>query len=763
MEPISISIAERAWLAAHSDMRLGMWMGSPPVMYRGDDGLLQGLVPTYVDLVTAKLGIRPRRVRASGLTAMNGLATAREVDMVAALPTRRVNSENMVLSDPYIFLPIVVVTRGDHRFVDGLSDLTGAVVAVPREGVSVQRLEEDYPELKVRAVDDLAEAMLALKDREADALVAPKPAVTFLAEQLGIVDIRIAAITEYSHSLAMGVRRDWPVLVDLVNRALASISVEERKAIEDYWVVLRQGRWVPQPKVWEMVGAVALVAGVVLCGMLFWMFRLFREVRLGKRNEMALQQSYEATRQILESADVVIVGLDYEGRVCLFNRAGEATTGYSREELEGKNWFDTVVPRERYLFVWDEFNRLMREGMKSRSETFESPIVTKDGEVRQILWRNSSIGSLHGNGAKILSFGTDITHRLEAEEELRLTQFAMDNAALGILRIQPSGNVAYANRTAAKLLGKYRSQLRGMPLKMLGTFPGMDPWPPFWARLVQAQELELEAELEGDRVTPLVVELRLHHFRYKGAEQAICFISDIAERKRVDQLRADVDRMMRHDLRSPTLAVQTMLLLLERRGELTVKQRELLDIASGASKRMLGIIDLSRALYRMEQGIYEPNPVYMDLLTVVSSVAEELGPLLRSRRVTLDVHVGGRPVGQRTAFAIRSEELPCYALLLNLIKNAVEASPEDNVVTLNLKTAEHHIITVHNQGVIPESIRDVFFDKYVTSGKRNGTGLGTYTARLIATSLGGDISFFSSWEQGTTLTVTLPLLRETDS
>ena len=66
-------------------------------------------------------------------------------------------------------------------------------------------------------------------------------------------------------------------------------------------------------------------------------------------------------------------------------------------------------------------------------------------------------------------------------------------------------------------------------------------------------------------------------------------------------------------------------------------------------------------------------------------------------------------------------------------------------------------IVVHNEGPVPLEIRERFFDKYVTHGKKNGTGLGTYSAKLITTTLHGFIAMESSDEAGTNITVRLPL------
>eukprot|EP01032_Pedospumella_encystans_P038450 gene38450-43558_t len=73
-----------------------------------------------------------------------------------------------------------------------------------------------------------------------------------------------------------------------------------------------------------------------------------------------------------------------------------------------------------------------------------------------------------------------------------------------------------------------------------------------------------------------------------------------------------------------------------------------------------------------------------------------------------------------------------YSLLHNLVKNACEAAPERSRVSATLYADSPLRIEIVNKGVIPEPIRERFFDKFVTDGKAGGTGLGTYSARLLA-------------------------------
>ncbi|MDH5682818.1 MAG: ATP-binding protein, partial [Spirochaetota bacterium] len=120
--------------------------------------------------------------------------------------------------------------------------------------------------------------------------------------------------------------------------------------------------------------------------------------------------------------------------------------------------------------------------------------------------------------------------------------------------------------------------------------------------------------------------------------------------------------------------------------------------------------------------------------------------------------LNGEPIDNNLGYSIQGEGIHLGNLFGNLIKNAIEASPDKSKITININSnhKDYHEITIHNLGVVPEIIRESFFERYSTSGKEKGTGIGTYSARLIARTHGGDITFTSSEDEGTLLLVSLP-------
>jgi signal transduction histidine kinase len=184
-------------------------------------------------------------------------------------------------------------------------------------------------------------------------------------------------------------------------------------------------------------------------------------------------------------------------------------------------------------------------------------------------------------------------------------------------------------------------------------------------------------------------------------------------------------------------------------------QRRLLQMADDAGRRMLEMINNSIDMYKMEKGTYKLKPVPVNVMESIKSIRAAFKGLIDEKKVTCKVDSQGN-VTDDMSFKVKGEDLLIYTLLANLFKNAVEASPPGGQIAISLDEREFSVISIHNMGAIPRGIRGRYFQKYVTEGKEGGTGLGVYSAKLIATTLGGTIDFTTSEEAGTTFTVRLP-------
>jgi PAS domain S-box-containing protein len=238
------------------------------------------------------------------------------------------------------------------------------------------------------------------------------------------------------------------------------------------------------------------------------------------------------------------------------------------------------------------------------------------------------------------------------------------------------------------------------------------------------------------------------------ATRFIATLTDITQRRAQEEavresmrLREEVERMSRHDLKTPLNSVIAVSRLLRQSAKLSREDEELLSIVERAGYRILSMVNLSLDIFRMEQGSYQFRAQAVDLSEVARKVAADL----ESQAASKDVVINLKQSGHATA---RAEELLSYSMFANLVKNAIEAAPEGGVVTVTVEGAGDAVsVHIHNAGEISPKVRPHFFEKYATTGKDGGVGLGAYSARLMARVQEGEITMHSDAAAGTTLSV----------
>ncbi len=217
-------------------------------------------------------------------------------------------------------------------------------------------------------------------------------------------------------------------------------------------------------------------------------------------------------------------------------------------------------------------------------------------------------------------------------------------------------------------------------------------------------------------------------------------------------LREEIERMSRHDIKNPLNAILALTHTLADSDNLRTEQRECIAAMTESAQYVLNMINHSLALQRMEMGSYQLTPVTFSLAELLEKVIVET----RSAFGELEVIFHQLSLDP---MLVRGEELLCHALLSNVIRNAAEASPNHSPIRIRFKADTKNAqveLRIHNLGAVPLSLRDTFFEKYATAGKAQGTGLGTYSAKLMAETQGGTLTMHTNDATGTVLTLTLP-------
>jgi PAS domain S-box-containing protein len=227
---------------------------------------------------------------------------------------------------------------------------------------------------------------------------------------------------------------------------------------------------------------------------------------------------------------------------------------------------------------------------------------------------------------------------------------------------------------------------------------------------------------------------------------------DITERKKYQELKDQFDKIMLHDIKGPLTGIIGLSESLLKDKDSTERQKDCLDSIKDAGYRILYMVGSTLDLYKMENGFYSLDKEEFDLFKLVQTSIRNYQPHAEAKHTVLVFCLDNEVVGQPLEYKISGDRHLVFSLLDNLLKNAIEATPCNEDIHIRFSSTSRQLC-IGNKGEVPREIRDRFFDKFVTSKKLNGTGLGTYSAALIARMHGWGIRLDASVPGQTTICV----------
>jgi K+-sensing histidine kinase KdpD len=223
-------------------------------------------------------------------------------------------------------------------------------------------------------------------------------------------------------------------------------------------------------------------------------------------------------------------------------------------------------------------------------------------------------------------------------------------------------------------------------------------------------------------------------------------VQDISNEKR----RQNLERTFFHDILNSAGNLNGLLSILKE-GTAPQESKELINLSEEVSRELIEEIVLHRQIRSAENGDLVVKPeklIASDLLkSAVSRISGNASA--KGRNITIKDNSGG--------MEIRTDRLLLQRILVNMLKNAVEATAENGTVAAEVHEHNGFIrYKVRNDYVIPKEVQmQIFQRSFSTRGK--GRGIGTYSIRLISEKyLGGKVGFTSSESEGTVFFVELP-------
>lgn len=224
----------------------------------------------------------------------------------------------------------------------------------------------------------------------------------------------------------------------------------------------------------------------------------------------------------------------------------------------------------------------------------------------------------------------------------------------------------------------------------------------------------------------------------------------------------DIVAAASHELKTPLTVISGLadMMLKGQCGTLANQQRQYLERIETSSDRMLALLNSLLSVGKLHRGALaiEPEPVL--LKAVVYQVAKELSPLIKQRRVKLDVRSG------RPALPVLVDKEFAYQIVFNLLDNAIKYSYPKTVVTIKFKgRGDKQALLISDQGIgiRPGEFKHLFTRFGTTAQPVNAhsgsSGLGLFIVKNLVEQIGGQV-YARALPRGSCFVVELPLAKQ---
>ncbi|WP_153306675.1 transporter substrate-binding domain-containing protein [Desulfogranum japonicum] len=290
-ETIELTATEKEWLSLHKTLRMSGPQAFPPFQYMDKDGTFKGMATDYLLHIAEELGLNIVMVEKQPWPDILEKTKNKEIDILACVADTQERRAFLNYSNAHLSFPLVIITQKNAPPIHDHLGLRNKKVAQVKNNATHEWLSQNGVTFTGVNVSSPLEGLKAVSLGRADAIIENLAAASYLIEKEGLTNLKIATdILLDDYALYIGVRKDWPELVPILNKALAAISKTTHDEIRQKWIPVRYEYGLQLIDIIKWVALVSLIALSMLGIFYKWNRQLAREIEDRKKAEQEKEQ-----------------------------------------------------------------------------------------------------------------------------------------------------------------------------------------------------------------------------------------------------------------------------------------------------------------------------------------------------------------------------------------------------------------------------------------------------------------------------------------
>lgn len=415
---LTLTDEEKAWLAAHPQLSLGVDASWPPFEFRDQEGRYQGLAADYIAAIQQRLGVTLKPVEPSSWTEVLAQARENRIDLLPGIMSTPERQGYLAFTRPYLDFPIVILAHKGGAQPRKLEDLYGLKIAVVENYAPHELLRTHHPDLNLVAMPNVSSTLQALATDQVDAVVGDLASSIWSLRQLKLDGLYVSGETPYRYQLAMAAPRDNKVLVGILDKVMADMSSGEVSQIQQRWV----GNVVDQRMFWSDLLVYGLPTVLLLMAILAVVIRINRRLSSEISRRIALEQELRSSeyhyRGLVESLSAIAWEADANDFTYSYvSPHAEDLLGYPLSNWLKPGFWRSILHPDDALWAQAYCDS---ETAAGRDHSLDYRVIRADG---QPLWVRNIVSMIeHGHQPVMRGLMIDISETKRTEDALRLSE-----------------------------------------------------------------------------------------------------------------------------------------------------------------------------------------------------------------------------------------------------------------------------------------------------------------------------------------------------
>lgn len=238
---IKLSAKEKQWLKDNPTVNVANEMDWPPFDYN-KDGKALGLSIDYIKLIAERTGIQVKYINNHTWPELIKLYNQQKIDVMPAFYKNAEREKTTLFTSPYYKGTLGIFIRNDNETINNITNLKNKVIGIQKGDGSIPIIQKVLPKFKLKEIETTDALLKQLATGQFDAIIGNPLIFDYYKKEHQISNVKLLNFVPISEqdqemlSLYIGISNNKPLLYQIIQKGLASISVEDRNKIKNKWL-----------------------------------------------------------------------------------------------------------------------------------------------------------------------------------------------------------------------------------------------------------------------------------------------------------------------------------------------------------------------------------------------------------------------------------------------------------------------------------------------------------------------------------------------